>query len=54
MNWKLFGAAALIVAAALVKVGVPLVAVVGGVALAGFLSWLTRRPNGRPSAGGTQ
>jgi hypothetical protein len=40
MNWRLFVGASILVVALMFKVGAPLVAIVGGVALAALLSWL--------------
>jgi hypothetical protein len=54
MNWRLFVGASILAVGLLIKAGAPLTAVVAGVALAAFLSWFTRRPNGRPSAGGSR
>ena len=54
MNWKFFVGASILAVGLLIKAGAPLVAIVAGVALAAFLSWLTRRPNGRPTAGGSR
>ena len=51
MNWRLFAGASILVVALMFKVGAPLVAIVGGVALAALLSWLTRRPNGTSPGG---
>ena len=52
MNWRLFVGASILSVALMLKIGAPLFAIVAGVALAAFLSWMTRRPNGKPSAGG--
>jgi len=54
MNWRLFVGASILSVGLLIKIGAPLVAIVGGVALAALVSWLTRRPSGKPSAGGSR
>ena len=54
MNWRLFVGASILSVALLFKIGAPLAAIIGGVVLAAFISWLTRRPNGKPSAGGSR
>jgi hypothetical protein len=51
MNWRLFVGASILVVALMFKIGAPLLAIVGGVALAALLSWLTRRPNGASPGG---
>ena len=58
MSWRLFGGAAIIVAGLLLKVGAPVIAVLGGLVLAGLVNWqrqraaASRRPrNGSASAG---
>jgi hypothetical protein len=43
MNWKYFGGACLVVGGALLKAGAPLLAIVGGIALAGFTNFLRHR-----------
>jgi len=49
MNWKLFIGASIVVAAALIRVGVPLVPIATGLVAAGLLTWkLLRRTNGFP------
>ena len=45
MNWKYFGGACLVVGAALLKAGVPLIAVAGGIGLAAFANFLRHRAN---------
>ena len=52
MNWKLFGGAAILSVGLLWKFGVPLLPLVLGVALAGLLSWMTRRGSGNGTVGG--
>jgi hypothetical protein len=54
MNWRLFVGASILSVGLLIKLGAPLAAIVAGVALAAVVSWLTRRPNGKPSAGGSR
>jgi hypothetical protein len=49
VRWKFFIGASIIVAAALLRVGVPLFPVAAGLVTAGLLTWkLQRRPNGSP------
>ena len=45
MNWKYFCGACLVVGAALLKAGAPLIAIVAGMALAAFVNFLRRRAN---------
>ncbi len=45
MNWKYFCSACLVVGAALLKAGVPLIAIVAGIALAAFANLLRHRAN---------
>jgi len=49
MSWKLFAGSCIFVAAALLKVGVPILPIAAGLVTAGFVTWkLQRRPNGFP------
>jgi len=49
MSWKFFIGASIIVGAALLKVGVPLVPIAAGLVTAGLVTWkLRRRSNGFP------
>ena len=43
MNWKYFSGACLVVGGALLKSGAPLIAIVAGIALAGFANFLRHR-----------
>jgi hypothetical protein len=54
MNWRLFVGASILSVALMFKVGAPLLAIVAGVGLAALLGWMTRRPNGGPSGGGSR
>ncbi len=45
MRWKYFGGASVVVVAAFLKAGVPLIAVIGGVGLAALLNFLRHRLN---------
>jgi len=49
MSWKFFIGASIVVAAALIKVGVPLAPIAAGLVTAGLITWkLQRRTNGYP------
>jgi hypothetical protein len=49
MTWKFFLGSAIIVAAALFKVGVPILPIAAGLVTAGVVTWkLQRRTNGFP------
>ena len=50
MNWKLFIGASIIVAAALIRVGVPIFPIAAGLVTAGLVTWKLqrRRTNGFP------
>ena len=49
MRWKFFVGASIIVAAALVRVGVPIIPIAAGLVTAGLITWkLQRRRNGFP------
>jgi hypothetical protein len=49
MRWKFFVGAAIIVAAALIRAGVPIVPIAAGLVTAGLVTWmLQRRTNGFP------
>lgn len=45
INWKYFSGACIVVGAALFKAGVPPVAIVAGMGLAGFAKFLKHRAN---------
>ena len=49
MSWKFFIGASIVVAAALIKVGVPVFPIAAGLVTAGLVTWmLQRRTNGFP------
>ena len=52
MNWNIFGAAALLVGALLVKFGAPLPAVLLGVGCVGAWNWYRSRAGSPPTSGG--
>ena len=49
MRWKFFVGASIVVAAALMRAGVPAVPIAAGLVTAGLITWkLQRRTNGLP------